>query len=77
MERTPDAPDRPHTVITTRGMDAMRAVLRRRREATTEILAAWDGDDLRTLAHMFTRYNQAVADHYRGPAPGARADGLR
>ncbi|MFL6056401.1 MAG: MarR family winged helix-turn-helix transcriptional regulator [Actinoallomurus sp.] len=72
VERAPTPDDRRRTVITPtpRGIEAMRAVLRRRRDGTAEILDAWNEDDLRTLSFMFTRYNQAIAARYLDPDTG-------
>ncbi|MGH3435057.1 MAG: MarR family transcriptional regulator [Sciscionella sp.] len=84
VERAMAATDRRRSVIspTAEGLERMNAERDRRRESTAELLAGWSEDDLRVLGEMFTRYNQAVGEHYltdsradRPPAPVA-ADAL-
>ncbi|MGH3631953.1 MAG: MarR family winged helix-turn-helix transcriptional regulator, partial [Sciscionella sp.] len=59
VTRSPAPTDRRRSVITPtdRGRAAMTAVLRRRWNATRDMLADWKRSDLETLASMFARYN--------------------
>ena len=80
VHRAPADGDRRRTIITPtdEGRRRMAATRDRRSRETGELLADWSGEDLRLLAAMFTRYNQALARRYlrarraeRPPLPGA------
>lgn len=66
VTRQPSAQDRRRSMITPTQEGRRRLALtrRRRREETRRLLAGWSQEDLRTLAEMFARYNQAVAEKY-------------
>ena len=64
--RAPSPTDRRRSVIspTVLGLERMAAERARRRAGLAELLTGWDTEDLHTLGRMFTRYNDAVAEHY-------------
>jgi DNA-binding MarR family transcriptional regulator len=66
VRRAPAGDDRRRTIITPteEGRCRMAATRTRRSEETARLLADWSDDDLRSLAAMFTRYNQALARRY-------------
>jgi DNA-binding MarR family transcriptional regulator len=70
-ERNPSPADRRRTIIspTERGRTRMEAARERRRATTRELLADWDEQDLRTLGHMFTRYNRSVTERFLTAEP--------
>jgi DNA-binding MarR family transcriptional regulator len=72
VRRAPAANDRRRSIIspTAKGHRYMVATRLRIREVLAELLHDWTDSDLWTLADMFTRFNLAVADRYRSPAPG-------
>jgi DNA-binding MarR family transcriptional regulator len=66
--RLADPEDRRRTIVemTAAGRAAMRRTSRERRRRTREMLGDWPEEDLRALAEMFGRYNDAVARHHLG-----------
>jgi DNA-binding MarR family transcriptional regulator len=66
VTRRPSVDDRRRSVITPtpEGQRRLALTRQRRRDLTGRLLAGWPEEDLRRLAEMFGRYNQAVADHY-------------
>lgn len=74
VERRPDPVDgrAVRLAATAKGLDLARSAFRRREAFVREALAAWEADDLRTLAVLFHRLNDDL-DAYRPrlAAPGA------
>src|SRR5207302_1199589 len=70
VKRATAATDRRRSIIspTAKGHRYMVATRVRVRDVLAELLDGWTQDDLWTLADMFTRFNQAVADRYVSPA---------
>jgi DNA-binding MarR family transcriptional regulator len=66
VERAPAQDDRRRSIITptAQGKRAMRLTKQRRRAATEQLLGDWADTDLRQLADLLSRYNQAVATQY-------------
>lgn len=76
VRREAAAANRRRSIIspTREGRRRLAATRQRRRNETSRLLEGWTADDLRTLAVMFTRYNEAVARRYLAllrSAPGA------
>ena len=73
VHRAPAEDDRRRTIITptAEGRQRVTATRTRRSEETGRLLSGWSDGDLRALATMFTRYNQAVASRY---ATASRTD---
>lgn len=74
VRRAPADDDRRRTIITptAEGKRRTTATRARRSRETGELLTGWSHDDLRTLAEMFTRYNQAVGRRYLTRARAGR-----
>ncbi|WP_166462627.1 MarR family winged helix-turn-helix transcriptional regulator [Amycolatopsis acidicola] len=66
VTREPDARDRRRSIVaaTEKGRAVMRDIREQRRVGTAEMLAGWSEEDRRTVADLFHRYNQAIADRY-------------
>jgi DNA-binding MarR family transcriptional regulator len=66
VSRDPAPADRRRSIIspTAEGQRRLAVTRGRRREETCLLLAGWAEEDLRALADMFARYNQAVAERY-------------
>jgi DNA-binding MarR family transcriptional regulator len=66
VERAPAEDDRRRSIITptAQGRRAMRLTRGRRRTATKQLLGDWTDPDLRQLADLLSRYNQAVTTRY-------------
>lgn len=66
VRRAPSSTDRRRSIVepTEHGRRLMDQVRDRRRRMTADLLSGWTGEDMQTLAAMFTRYNQTVAGRY-------------
>ncbi len=66
VRRTPAPEDRRRSIValTAKGRRLMERVRGQRLEATRALLDGWTEDERRTLADVFGRYNETVADRY-------------
>jgi DNA-binding MarR family transcriptional regulator len=66
VRREPSPTDRRRSIITptAHGRSLMNRVRDQRRRSTADLLSGWSGEDLQTLARMFTGYNRTVAQAY-------------
>src|SRR4030088_1255572 len=71
VKRAPAPTDRRRSIIspTANELRQMAVTRSRNRDFLRELLDGWAPDDVSTLSHMFTRFNDAVADRYLSPGP--------